>query len=69
MKKWIKIHILGKKYVVAEGSGKMNRIHYYTCEWVDNIKNPKYVTRREAKRLLEYTNYRTVVCCKAKSKL
>jgi len=45
MKKWIQIHVLGKKYVVVKGSGEMNHIHYYTCEWVDNIKNPKYFTK------------------------
>jgi len=68
MKKWFKIHILWNKYVVVN-TNSVNHIHHYSCEWVDNIKDPKYITKKEAKRLLEYTNYRTVICCKAKSKL
>ena len=39
------------------------KIHHIDCEWVDNIKYPKKVTRKKAQKLLLEGEYKLAACC------
>jgi len=60
--RWFQIHILNQKYLLAISTGK---IHYYTCEWYDNIKNGKRLTRKGVRKVLEEKGNSSLhSCCK-----
>jgi hypothetical protein len=64
--KWINIHILMKKFV----RNNFNKnVHYYTCEWCDNIKNSTLLTHEQTKCLLKHRSIKIGKCCEKRIKV
>jgi len=59
-KLWYQITWQGKEFVVNNSNGK---IHHYTCEWCDNIKDFKRITNRERLALIEKNHSSMASCC------
>jgi len=68
LKQWYEIIWQGKEYVLNLSNGK---IHHYTCEWCDNIKNFRRITIYDVDMLLhpydpENKEISMASCCKNK---
>jgi hypothetical protein len=68
LKLFWEVHIIGKEFVLNSKNGN---IHHYSCEWCDNIKVVRRITREKAMDLIKNRShvYKMATCCKNKINL